>query len=74
MVHQNTQGEISILYKNRPLEFTIFHKPERQAEVVDCKNLNHQTAKRKPPAADHPWRGRRPKEQPTKEVQAYDKS
>jgi transposase len=76
MVRQNAQGEITILYKQRPLEFTIFHKPERQAEVVDCKNLNYQNLQPKAPAVDHPWRqyGRRLNGQPTKEVQAYDKS
>ena len=76
MVRQNAQGEITILYKERPLEFTIFHKPERQAEVVDCKNLNHHNSNRKPPAVDHPWRqyGRRISGHPTGEVHAYDKN
>ena len=50
---ENAKGEVSILYKNNPLAFTIYHKPSRQAEVVDTKTLNHQI---RSPSPDHPWR------------------
>jgi transposase len=50
---ENPKGEVTILYKNNSLAFTIYHKPSRQAEVVDTKTLNHQI---RSPAPDHPWR------------------
>ena len=55
-VCENATGEITILYKNKPLVYTIYHKPPRQAEVVDTKTLDHHLKLPKPPAADHPWR------------------
>jgi len=55
-VCENAQGVVTILYKNEPLPYTIFHKPARQAEVVDTKTLDHQLKIPKPPAPDHPWR------------------
>ena len=53
---QNAQGEVTILYNNKPLAYTIFQKPIRQAEVVDTKTLDRQIRTPKPPAPDHPWR------------------
>jgi transposase len=53
---ENAQGEVTILYKNQPLAYTIYHKPTRQAEVVDTKTLDHQIKTPKPPASNHPWR------------------
>ena len=41
-VCENAKGEVTILYKNKPLAYTIYHKPQRQAEVVDTKTLDHQ--------------------------------
>ena len=55
-VCENAKGEITILYKNNPLAYTIYHKPARQAEVVDTKTLDHQLKIPKPPAPNHPWR------------------
>ncbi|HSW62378.1 MAG TPA: ISNCY family transposase [Dissulfurispiraceae bacterium] len=55
-VCENAKGEVTILYKNKPLSYTIYHKPTRQAEVVDTKSLDHQFDPPKPPAANHPWR------------------
>ncbi len=55
-VCENAKGEVTILYKNQPLAYTIFHKPARQAEIVDTKTLDHHLATPKPPAQDHPWR------------------
>lgn len=53
---QNAQGEVTILYKNKPLSYTIYHKAPRQAEVVDTKTLDRQIQPPKPPAPNHPWR------------------
>jgi transposase len=53
---ENTKGEVTILYKNKPLVYTIFHRSPRQAEVVDAKTLNHRFKDPKPPSANHPWR------------------
>jgi len=55
-VCENVKGEITILYKNKPLVYTIYHKPPRQAEIVDTKTLDHHLKLPKPPAPDHPWR------------------
>jgi hypothetical protein len=56
MVCENAKGEVTILYKNQPLAYTIYHKPSRQSEVVDTKTLDHLIRTPKPPALDHPWR------------------
>ena len=63
-VCQNAQGDIKILYKGRSLDYTVFHKQQRQAEVVMSKEVDtHLKKSKKPhkPAADHIWRqyGRR---------------
>jgi len=55
-VCENAKAEITILYNSKPLAFSIFQKPIRQAEVVDTKTLDHQIKTLKPPAPDHPWR------------------
>jgi len=55
-VCENANGEVTILYKNNPLSYTIYHKPSRQAEVADTKTLNRQIKLPQPPAANHPWR------------------
>jgi len=53
---ENAKGEVSILYKNKPLSYTTFKKLPRQAEFVDTKNINRALQPPKPPAPDHPWR------------------
>ena len=63
-VCENAQGEIAILYKGRPLDYSIFHRQQRQAEVVMSKEIDtHLRKSKKPykPAPNHPWRqyGRR---------------
>ena len=55
-VCENAKGEVTILYKCKPLSYTIYHKPTRQAEVADTKTLDRQIKTPKPPAPDHPWR------------------
>ena len=56
VVCQNAKGEVTILYNNKPLSYTIFKKAIRQAQVADTKTLNQQIKSPKPPAPDHPWR------------------
>jgi hypothetical protein len=55
-VCENAKEEVTILYKDKSLSYTIYHKPTRQAEVVDSKTLDRQIKSPKPPAPDHPWR------------------
>ena len=55
-VCENAQGEVTILYKNHPLSFTLYHKPPRQSEVVDTKSLDRQIKSPWTPPPDHPWR------------------
>jgi transposase len=55
-VCENAQGEVTILYKNKPLAYTIYQKASRQAEVVDVKSLDRHPRLTKSPAANHPWR------------------
>jgi transposase len=55
-VCENPKGEVSILYQNKPLAYTIYHKPIRQAQVVDIKTLDRQINSTQPPAPNHPWR------------------
>jgi hypothetical protein len=55
-VCENAKGEVTILYKNKPLPYTTLKKLPRQAEVVDAKNINHAIPASRPPDANHPWR------------------
>ena len=58
-VCEDPTGQVAILYKGKSLEFSIFHKQEHQADIVDTKDvdralLNQRKAHK--PAPDHPWR------------------
>jgi len=64
-VRENQRGEISIEYKQRPLEYTIYSEQEQQqGKVVEAKLLQPATAraaagpkqKRGPVPLSHPWR------------------
>jgi hypothetical protein len=55
-VCENAKGVVTILYRNKPLAYTIFHISPHQAEVVDIKTLDHHPKLPKPPAPNHPWR------------------
>ena len=72
-VCENAKGDVTILYRNVPLEYTIFHKPARQAEVVDTKTLDHQIKLPQPPPSNHPWRqyARRISGKPIQETPPY---
>jgi transposase len=55
-VCENALGEVNILYKGRPLSYTVFQKQEKHAQVVSSKTLDHKLKTPTPPAKDHPWR------------------
>ncbi len=55
-VCEDSQGKIDILYKGQPLEYTIYQKQERQAEVISSKAIDEKLKKPNKPGKDHPWR------------------
>lgn len=55
-VCENDQGVVEILYKGQPLEYTIFQKQCRQAEVVPSKAIDEKLKKPHKPGKNHPWR------------------
>jgi transposase len=58
LICQDAQGKVAILYKDTPLEYTIFHKQKRQAEVVTAKQIDRvllNQSKAHKPAPNHPW-------------------
>ena len=69
-VCEHATGEVVILYKNKALPYTIFHKAAQQADVVDSKTLDRQVKLPQPPASNHPWRryGRRVNGKPIQEA------
>lgn len=58
-VCEDAAGQVTILYKAHPLDFTLFHPQPHRAEIVDIKELDgvlqRKTSAHKP-APDHPWR------------------
>ncbi len=72
-VCENEQGDIRILYKGKALAYTVFHKQEKQGEVVSGKEVDGYFENKKPPkkpAQNHPWRryGQRVSGKPIMEV------
>lgn len=59
IVCEDAVGTVTILYQSKPLAYSVFHKQERLAEVVDSKHVDlllvNQSKAHKPPP-DHPWR------------------
>ena len=55
-VCENAKGQITILYKGKPLAYSVFRTQQRQAQVVDVKSIENHLKKPHKPAADHPWR------------------
>jgi len=52
-------GNVTIAYKGKPLNYTIFHRQAKQAEVVQAKQIDLallNQSKAHKPAPDHPWR------------------
>jgi transposase len=55
---QDLQGKVAIFYKGNALAYTIFHKQQRQAEVVTAKQIDRaliNQSKAHKPAPNHPW-------------------
>lgn len=55
-VCEDSQGKIDILYKGQSLEYTIYQKQQRQAEVVSSKAIDEKLKQPHKPGKDHPWR------------------
>ncbi len=58
-VCEDARAAVLILYNSKELPFTIFHKQERLAEIVDSKSVDRVIpipAQPHKPAPDHPWR------------------
>lgn len=52
----DAQENLAILYKGKPLDYTVFHRQTKQSEIVDPKQLNDAVRTPHKPAPDHPWR------------------
>ena len=52
----DAQDNLTILYKGKPLDYTVFHKQAKQSQIVDTKQLNDAVRTPQKPAPDHPWR------------------
>lgn len=56
---QDIHGKVTILYKDSPLDYSIFHKQAHQSQVLTAKQIDralldpHKPYK---PAPNHPWR------------------
>jgi len=55
-VCENVLGEVTILYHDKPLTYTVYHKAHRQADIADSKTIDQQLKSTWTPPADHPWR------------------
>jgi len=71
---EHVQGDITISYKGKPLNFAIFKKQQRQADIVMSKDIDTYLKKSHKPAPDHPWRqyGHRINGQPVQETYLHD--
>jgi transposase len=48
--------QLTIFYKGKSLDYTIFHQQSKQSEIVDPKQINQALQSPHKPAPDHPWR------------------
>ncbi|MCI0551837.1 MAG: ISNCY family transposase [Anaerolineae bacterium] len=58
-VCMNAQKDLTILYNDKPLSYTIYHQQAKQAEIVPAKQLERALQENRlptKPAPDHPWR------------------
>ena len=55
-VCEDHQGTINILYKGHSLEYSIYQKQQRQAEVVSSKDIDNKLKKPYNPGKNHPRR------------------
>ena len=52
-------GNITLLYKGKPLPYTIFHEQSRQSQIIPSKHIDlalHKVRTPAKPSPDHPWR------------------
>jgi hypothetical protein len=55
----DAQQNVTILYKGKSLDYTLFHQQAKQAEIVPAKQIDfalQNQRKAHKPAPDHPWR------------------
>jgi transposase len=52
----DAQDHLTIFYKGKPLDYTIFHRQSKQSDIVDTKQVNLVIHSHHKPAPDHPWR------------------
>jgi len=55
----DAQNNVTLLYKGKPLNYTIFHQQAKQAEIVHAKQIDfalQNQRKAHKPAPNHPWR------------------
>jgi transposase len=58
-VCEDASGQVLILYKDRPLDYSIYHRQAKQALVIPSKDITSVLDKKRQthkPAPDHPWR------------------
>ena len=64
-LRERWDGQLTILYKGRPLNYTVYQEPPKQAELISSKMLNPELDARRAspkkrttyvPPKDHPWR------------------
>jgi len=55
-VCMDAQDQLTIFYKGKSLDYTIFHQQSKQSEIVDTKQVNLAIQNPHKPAPDHPWR------------------
>jgi transposase len=52
----DAQDQLAIFYKDKSLDYTIFHQQSKQSEIVNTKQINQTIQNPRKPAPDHPWR------------------
>lgn len=62
-LHEHFDGSTELLWRGRPLRYTVLDKPQRQADIADGKAVNaivEQAIARRgsshKPASNHPWK------------------
>ena len=73
-VCEDDQGTIVIPYKGQSLEYSIYQKQQRQAEVMSSKDIDNKLKEPYKPSKDHPWRrnGQFKRRKPNSEVPKYE--
>lgn len=58
MVCLEETGAVTLQYRGKALQYSIFHKQTQQGKIVPTKDIDRTLDQPKPhkPAADHPWR------------------